>query len=142
MGLNRASAKRKRVGGGGNQESGESDTEEATTSSGAAGTAQSKKSKKVVVAGARELKLQKAKYLVGKAAKLSSAKQIALAKQQRLVSDDRRATWNATEDELILLIKCTHMYFLPNERSVPSKLITDVFNRVITPNAGLEKKVN
>lgn len=85
---------------------------------------------------ARDLILQKAKSLVDKAK--TSAKHASQAKQQQHSMDDRRAIWTPAEDEIILLIKCTQMYFLPNERSVAFKLIADVAN-VIMPQP--EKKV-
>lgn len=56
--------------------------------------------------------------------------------------DDRRAQWHSDEDELILLIKCAHMYFLPHERSVPFKLIADIMNEIMTPNTCVNKKVS
>lgn len=84
------------------------------------------------------LKQQKAKYLLEKAA--TSVRQAALAKQRHPM-DDRRAKWNSEEDEVILVTKCAQLYFLPDERSVPFKIIADVSNEIIKPLEGLEKKV-
>lgn len=130
----RAAAKRKRTE---TEESPESEVEEPPTKTATAQPQpQAKKQKKLA-----SVKLQKAKYLLDKAAKNKQAALVKQQQQQQPILDDRRATWNAAEDELILLIKCAHMYFLPNERSVPFKLINDVSNLMIPPTPGLEKKV-
>ncbi len=54
---------------------------------------------------------------------------------------DRRAIWHQDEDELILLIKVTALYFLPNEPSVPFKLIRDVQQQLM-PAKCIDKKVS
>lgn len=54
---------------------------------------------------------------------------------------DRRAIWHQDEDELILLIKVTALYFLPNEPSVPFKLIKDV-QQELMPAKCVDKKVS
>ena len=54
---------------------------------------------------------------------------------------DRRAIWQADEDELILLIKVASLYFLPNEKSVPFKLISDLMNELV-PEKCYDKKLS
>lgn len=54
---------------------------------------------------------------------------------------DRRAIWQADEDELILLIKVASLFFLPNEKSVPFKLINDVMNELV-PEKCYDKKLS
>lgn len=53
---------------------------------------------------------------------------------------DKRAIWTPAEDELILLIKVTALYFVPHEKSVPFKLIHDIMNDLM-PRTSLDKKV-
>ena len=54
---------------------------------------------------------------------------------------DRRAIWQSDEDELILLIKVTSLYFLPKEKCIPFKLISDVMNELV-PDKCSDKKVS
>ncbi len=101
----------------------------------------------------KTLKLIKAKYLIDKAKvyKLNSTNSIPTSQQ---VSSDkqstnnisnnnneRRAIWQSDEDELILLIKVASLYFLPDEKSIPFKLISDVMNQLV-PNKCTDKKLS
>jgi hypothetical protein len=94
------------------------------------------------------LKLKKAKYLVDKAKvyrmqvnnnehETSKANQQASSNSTRFA--DTRAIWHPEEDELILLVKVASLYFLPNERTVPFKLLTDIMKELI-PHRCLDKK--
>lgn len=56
-------------------------------------------------------------------------------------TSDRRAIWQSDEDELILLIKVASLYFLPNEKCIPFKLINDVMNELV-PEKCIDKKIS
>ena len=105
----------------------------------------------------KTLKLIKAKYLIDKAKvyKLNSTNNIPTSQQALASSDkqstnnisnnnnnnERRAIWQPDEDELILLIKVASLYFLPDEKSIPFKLISDVMNQLV-PNKCTDKKLS
>ncbi len=55
-------------------------------------------------------------------------------------SFERRAIWSSDEDELILLIKIAFLYFVPNERSVPFKLIQEIMVNML-PEKCANKKI-
>ncbi len=94
-------------------------------------------------------KLMKAKYLIDKAKvyKLNAntpnqhAGSSANSELNQCLLSERRAIWQPDEDELILLIKVASLYFLPEEKSVPFKLISDVMNELV-PQKCLDKKIS
>jgi hypothetical protein len=91
------------------------------------------------------LKIQKAKYLVVKSKSLKAFKStnntnsVAKVVEDNLNFIERRATWNSEEDRMILLIKVTALFFLPKEKSIPFKLISDTMHNLM-PNKSLEDK--
>jgi len=64
--------------------------------------------------------IEKAKFFKAQTSNTQSLKSI------NVENFERRANWCSDEDELILLIKIAFLYFVPNERSVPFKLIQDI----------------
>lgn len=92
------------------------------------------------------LKIQKAKYLVvkSKSLKAKSTNNSGVKATDDTGSSfiERRATWNSEEDRMILLIKVTALFFLPKEKSIPFKLISDTMHNLM-PNKSLgDKKVS
>lgn len=79
--------------------------------------------------------LKTAKHLIDRA-KLHTQKLT-----QNVPVPDHRATWSPSEDEMVLMIKVTALYFAPNEKSVPFKLISDIMNRLMPKNC-LDKRVS
>ncbi|CAF0758348.1 unnamed protein product [Brachionus calyciflorus] len=79
--------------------------------------------------------IKTAKYLVDKA-KFQSHKV-----NNNSSIPDHRATWTRAEDEMILLIKVAGLYFYPNEKSVPFKLINDIMNQLM-PRYCKDKRVS
>ena len=73
----------------------------------------------------------------------SSAGQHIASAGSRAAVVERRATWHADEDEIILLIKVASLYFLPHESapSVPFKLISDVMHELM-PARCYDKRVS
>ena len=56
-------------------------------------------------------------------------------------TSERRAIWSREEDELILLIKVTSLYFFPNEKRITFKLISDIMNQIV-PDKCHDKKIS
>lgn len=79
--------------------------------------------------------IKTAKHLIDRA-KQQSQKSI-----QSTPVPDHRATWSPSEDEMILMIKVAALYFAPNEKSVPFKLISDIMNRLMPKNCS-DKRIS
>ena len=91
----------------------------------------------------KNLKLIKAKYLLDKAKnfKIQSASYLGAGQSSNAPSTDRRANWSGEEDELILLVKVTSLYFFPKDKSIPFKLISDLMKQ-LAPTSCNQKRVS
>ena len=72
---------------------------------------------------------------------IDKAKQQSQRSIQNTPVPDHRATWSPSEDEMILMIKVAALYFAPNEKSVPFKLISDIMNRLMHKNCS-DKRIS
>ena len=113
-----------------------------------------KKPKTVATSGVKSaplpnsLTIQKAKHLLDKSKNFkaktllaNSRPKVKVALPQTTNSHDieRRATWTPAEDHMILLVKVTALFFMPNEKSIQCKLLSDVMNALM-PGKSLDKK--
>jgi hypothetical protein len=55
---------------------------------------------------------------------------------------DRRAIWQSDQDQLILLIKVASIYFTPQEKNPPFKVIRDVMHCLMEPSLLSDKKTS